>query len=123
MRLIHKYKETVMQKLIGLITLLGFSSPVNASDNFVVSTKIYNSEHLVSSPTLTVSPKEEALISVDNLYSFALKLTPEGESTVNLSTKLEVGGESISPSLVVELDQEAKISVGNTALSVIVKKL
>ena len=112
-----------MKKLIGLITLLGFTSFVNASDTFVVTTKIYNGENLVSSPTLTVSPKEEALISVDDLYSFALKVTPEGESTVNLSTKLKIDGESISPSIVVELDKEAKVSGGNTALSVMVKKL
>ena len=111
-----------MKKLIGLIALLGFTSIAKAGDSYVVNTKIYDNKKLISSPTLIVNPNKEASVSVDNLYSFALKLTPANDSTVNLNTKLEVGGESISPSLVVELGKEASINIGGKEFSVIVNK-
>jgi hypothetical protein len=114
--------EIIMKKLIGLITLLAFSSMAKSSDSYVVSTKIYHNNNLISSPTFIVNPNKEASISVDDLYSFALKLTQASDSTVNLSTKLEIGGEIISPSLIVEFGKEARINVGSKKFSVIVNK-
>lgn len=111
-----------MKKLIGLMALLGFTSIVKAGDNYIVSTKIYDNNNLISSPTLIVNPNKEASISVDNLYSFTLKLTTANESTVNIYTKLEVGGESISPYLLVELGEEANINIGGKEFSIIVNK-
>lgn len=111
-----------MKKLIGLIVLLGFASIVKAGDSYIVNTKIYDNKKLISSPTLVVKPNKEATVSVDNLYSFALKLTPSNDSTININTKLKVAGENISPSLVVELGKEASINVGGKEFSIIVNK-
>jgi len=111
-----------MKKIIGLIALLGFASIVKADDSFVVSTKIYDNKNLISSPILTVNPNKEASVSVDDLYSFSLKVIPANDSTVNLNTKLKLGGESISPSLVVQLGKEASINIGGKEFSVIVIK-
>ena len=44
------------------------------------------------------------------------------DSTVNLATELELGGERVAPSLVVELGKEATINIGGKELSVIVNK-
>ncbi|WP_462163328.1 hypothetical protein [Pseudoalteromonas xiamenensis] len=111
-----------MKKLIGLIALLGFASISKAGDSYVVNTKIYENKNLIGSPTLVINPNQEATVSVDNLYSFALKLTTANDSTVSLNTKLEVGGENISPSLVVELGKEASINIGGKEFSVVVNK-
>ena len=111
-----------MKKLIGLVALFGFITIAQANDNFTVNAKFYDNKKLIGSPTLVVNPNKEASISIDDLYSFSLTLTPVDDSTVNLTTELELGGEHISPSLVVELGKEATVNVGGKELSVIVNK-
>ena len=111
-----------MGQLFVLVTLLGFASITQANDSFVVNSKIYENNELIGSPTLTVNANGEAAISVEDLYSFALTVSPVDDSTVNLATRLEIGGEEISPSLVVEIGKNASISVGSKELSVIVNK-
>ena len=111
-----------MKKLIGLVALFGFITISQANDNFTVNAKLYDNKELIGSPSLVVNPKKEASISIGNLYSFSLTLTPVDDSTVNLATELELGGERFAPSLVVELGQEATINIGGKELSVIVNK-
>ena len=112
-----------MKKLIGLVALFGFVVVAQANDKFTVNAKIFNDKKLIGSPTLVVNSSKEASISVDDLYSFSLTLTPVNDSTVNLATELELGEDHIAPSLVVELGKEATINIGGKELSVIVNKL
>ena len=111
-----------MKKLIGLIALFGFITIAQANDSFIVSAKIYDNKNLIGSPTLVVEPNKEASFKVDDLYSFSLTLTPVDDSTVSLATELELGGEHIAPSLVVELGKEANINIGGKEFSVVVSK-
>ena len=111
-----------MKKLIGLVALFGFIFVAQANDKFTVNAKIFNDKKLVGSPILVVNSNKEASISVDDLYSFSLTLTPVDDSTVNLTTELELGEDHIAPSLVVELGKEATINIGGKELSVIVDK-
>ncbi|MBQ4847726.1 hypothetical protein [Pseudoalteromonas sp. MMG005] len=111
-----------MKKLIGLVTLLGFVSIANASERFVVNTKIYNDKHLIGAPTLIVDSNETGSISVSELYRFSLTVTPIDDSTVSIVSELELGGKQMSPSLEVELGKEASINMDGKAFSVIVSK-
>ena len=111
-----------MKKLIGFVALLGFVTIAQANDNFTVNAKLYDNKELIGSPSLVVNPNKEASISIGDLYSFSLTLTPVDDSTVNLATELELGGERVAPSLVVELGKEATINIGGKELSVIVNK-
>jgi hypothetical protein len=112
-----------VKKLIGLVALFGFVVVAQANDKFTVNAKIFNDKKLIGSPILVVNSSKEASISVDDLYSFSLTLTPVNDSTVNLATELELGEDYIAPSLVVELGKEATINIGDKELSVIVNKL
>lgn len=111
-----------MRELIGLVTFLGFIATTQAYDNFRVIAKFYDNEEFIGSSTLVVNPSKQATISVDGLYMFSLKLTPIDNSMINLATELELGGEHMTPSLVVELDKEASINIGDKGISVIVSK-
>ena len=111
-----------MKKLIGLVALFGFITIAQANDKFIVNAKLYDNKELIGTPWIEVIPNNEASISISNLYSFSLTLTPVDDSTVNLATELELGGERVAPSLVVELGQEATINIGGKELSVIVYK-
>ena len=119
---IIQYTEIIMKKLIGFVALLGFVTIAQANDNFTVNAKLYDNKELIGSPSLVVNPNKEASISIGDLYSFSLTLTPVDDSTVNLATELELGGERVAPSLVVELGKEATINIGGKELSVIVNK-
>ncbi|HAZ79824.1 MAG TPA: hypothetical protein DCX08_07810 [Porticoccaceae bacterium] len=110
-----------MKKLIGLFALFCFVTIAQANDNFTVNAKLYDNKELIGLPTLVVNPNNEASISSD-LYSFSLTLTPVDDSTVNLATELELVGERIAASLVVELGKEAIINIDGKELSVIVNK-
>ena len=103
-----------MRKLIGLVACLGVASFAQANDNYVVNAKVYENKELISSPTLIVDANKEASISVENSYAFTLTVAPADKSSVNLATELKIGGQQISPSLIVELGKE----LGNQVLSV-----
>ena len=111
-----------MKKLIGLIALFSFITIAQENESFVVNAKIYDNNNLIGSPTLVVNSNKEASVSIDDLYSFSLTLTPIDDSTVSLATELQLGGEHISPSLVVKLGEEASVNVGGKEFSVIVNK-
>lgn len=101
--------------------MLGFASFAQANDSFVVNAKFYDNKNLIGSPVL-VNSNEEASVSVDNSYSFALTVTPIDELTVSLATDLKLGGKHMAPSLVVELGKEASINIDGKELSVLVSK-
>ena len=111
-----------MKKLIAIIVLLGFVSFAQANDSFVVNAKFYVNKNLIGSPTLVVNSNEEASVSVDNSYSFALIVTPIDDSTVSFATDLKLGGKHMAPSLVVELGKEASINIDGKEMSVLVSK-
>ena len=114
--------EIIMKKLIAIVALLGFASFAQANDSFIVNAKFYDNKNLIGSPTLVVNSNEEASVSVDNSYSFALTVTPIDDSTVSLATDLKLGGKHMAPSLVVELGKEASINIDGKELSVLVSK-
>lgn len=111
-----------MKKLISLVTLFGLTASVQATDSFVVETKIYNDNKLIGSPTLIVNNGEKASISVENLYDFTLTLADAGDSTVNVDTKLALKGEYIDPSFTIEIGKEASLNIGDKAFSVVVNR-
>ena len=110
-----------MKKLIAIVALLGFASFAQANDSFVVNAKFYDNKNLIGSPILVVNSNEEASVSVDNSYSFALTVTPIDDSTV-LVTDLKLGGKHMAPSLIVEIGKEASINIDGKELSVLVSK-
>ena len=111
-----------MKQLTGLVTLFGFITIAQANDNFTVNAKFYDNKKLIGSPTLVVNSNKEASITIEDLYSFSIRLTPVDNLTVNLATELELGGEHIAPFLAVQLGKEATINIGDKQLSVIVNK-
>ena len=111
-----------MKKLIGLIAMLGFIATAQANESFTVSAKLYDNKKLIGSPTVVVTPKNEASISVGEVYSISFTLTPGDGSIVNLATDLKIGKEHTAPSFSVELDKEATINIGDNELSVLVSK-
>ena len=104
------------------IFLLGFTSITQANDNYIVHAKIYNNKKVIGAPILVVNSNQEALISVDKLYRLGLKVIPIDNVNIALTTDLRLAGESISPTLIIALGEEARIRVGGKELSVIVNK-
>ncbi|WP_305405243.1 hypothetical protein [Photobacterium leiognathi] len=112
-----------MKKLIGFgfITALIFSSMVKAADNYIVNTKVYNIENLISAPILTVASSKEAKFIVDDLYR--LSLYRESDSIVKIKISLEKDGKNISKTLAVELDKEVNIYIDGKVFSFFVDRV
>jgi len=110
-----------MKTFIALISLL-VSSSVFAEPHYVVKAEILNQTELLGSPTLVVESGIASAASADGSYSLSIIASPSGEGHAFLKTELEVDGELHSPSMMVDLGKESKITIGNTTLIVIVKK-
>ena len=111
-----------MKTIITIVFLL-ISTSVFAESDYVVKTEILNAKKSLGSPTLALESGVSSKVSVEGSYSLSLIVSPVGEKNALLKTELEVGEESHSPSMMVELGKETKVTINeNTTLIVTVKK-
>jgi len=78
---------------------------------------------LLGSPTLVLESGIASGASVEGSYALSITASSAGEGRAFLKTDLNVGSESHSPSMLVDLGKESKVTIGNTTLIVVVKKV
>lgn len=110
-------KHTILAVALTLISLSASASPV-----FLVTTEIKHKNETVGSPALRIAANSTASVTVSGSYDLKVNLKPNDENSVLLSTEIAVGGESHSPSMLVALDQDASITIGDTTLSFTITK-
>ncbi|GAA6140183.1 hypothetical protein NBRC116583_39320 [Arenicella sp. 4NH20-0111] len=111
-----------MKTIITIVSLL-LSATAFAESDYVVKTEVLKEQSSLGSPTVVLESGVSSQVSVEGSYSLSLTVSPAGEKNAFLKTQLEVGEESHSPSMMVELDKETKVTINdNTTLIVTVKK-
>ena len=111
-----------MKKLTRLTFLLMLFSVAQADSVYEIDAEIYKDNNLIAAPGLIVYANRQASVEFDKLFHLTMTVTPIDGARVSLTTDLKLAGERISPCLVIELGQPAKIAIGNKALHVIVSK-
>ena len=111
-----------MKTIIAFVSLL-ISSSVFAESRYVVKAEILDQAKLLGSPTLVLESGVASGASVEGSYSLSISASPAGNGRAFLKTELEVGTEAHSPSMMVDLGKESKVTIGNTTLIVVVKKV
>lgn len=112
-----------MKTVMGILALLLFTSTACASEDYVVTTKIYDGDNLIGSPAMQVAPNKEAGVAVSGSYDLKLSIKPASKNTASVDAKLVIGEERLSPSMLVELDKESTVTVNGKSLSVLVSKV
>lgn len=110
-----------MKILIALITIL-VTSPVFAESSYLVETKIFESNSLIGSPTLMVKPDVESGAGAEGSYNLSITASPRDKKRALIKTNLVIGDQVHSPSVLVELGKEAKVSLGQTTLLIKVRE-
>ena len=107
----------------------GSNEKINRADFFAsafsvyeIDAEIYKDNSLIAAPGLIVYANRQASVEFDKLFHLTMTVTPIDGTRVSLTTDLKLAGERISPCLVAELGQPAKIAIGNKALHVTVNK-
>ncbi|MEM8501395.1 MAG: hypothetical protein AAF542_25525 [Pseudomonadota bacterium] len=111
-----------MKRTLLTVFLTLISSSVLASPGFLVSAEIKHKNETIGSPALRIAANSTASVKVSGSYDLKINLKVNDENSVLISTDITVGEESHSPSMLVALDQDASITVGDMTLSLVVAK-
>ena len=111
-----------MRKLVLVIVSIMISGALFAQDTYTVDFTILNNSELIGVPSIIVKPDTETSVSVSNRYKVSLKIEEREDETVYIPLKLNINGKDYAPSLIVKLDNEASIKVGEMKLSVFISK-
>lgn len=111
-----------MKLITTLVSLLFFSGPVLAELNYIAKVEILSGNKSIGAPTMLIKPGINVGAAVEGSYSLSIKALPAGEGLVFIETNLEVGEEKYTPAMTVEFGKEAKVSMGEISLIIIVKE-
>ena len=112
-----------MRKIILVLTSLLFSGMLAAQETYTVNLSIHSNDKLLGRPSIMgVETNKEASVSVSELYSVSLKVEEREDDTIYIPFKLNLNGKDYAPSLIVKIDSEASVEVGEMKLSVLVSK-
>ncbi|MCF6264810.1 MAG: hypothetical protein L3J24_14655 [Xanthomonadales bacterium] len=111
-----------MTKIIILVTSLMFSGLVLAQETYMVNLNIHSNSELLASPSLMVENNKQVSVSVRELYDISFKIQVREDETIYVPFNLNINGKDHSPSLIVRIDTEASIEVGEMKLSVLISK-
>ena len=110
-------KHTLLAVALTLISFSVLANPV-----FLVTTEIKHKNETLGSPALRVAANSTASVKVSGSYDLKVNLQPNHQNSVFMSTEITVGGDSHSPSMLVQLDQDASITIGDTTISFVIAK-
>jgi|AntDeeMinimDraft_5_1070356.scaffolds.fasta_scaffold33379_1 hypothetical protein len=110
------------KRYLLLVSLLA-SLSCFAADTFQVSSSVFKGGELLESPVMVVQADKRAYMTIGDDFHYELTVSPKQGETVEVSTKIKVGENSINPSLTLIYDREASVEIDQTKLMVLVSKL
>jgi len=111
-----------MRNILLTLLLCLISFPLLADDVYTIELEISVSDSVIEdSMAISVKSGKEAKVITQD-YEISLVATTQEVDQVSISTSLTIDGETINPSFLVNLGQESTVSVGETALKVVVQR-
>lgn len=110
-------------KVILLTASLFASMSCFAAETYQVSTSVYANGELVASPVMVVEADKMASITIGDDFSYNLTVKPNQDETVNVTTAVTVGNDTINPSFTLAYNKEATMEMGSQKLTLLVNKV
>ena len=111
----------MIQKL-SLLSVLVASGHAVAGDSFLIKSKLLQGGNVLGTPAVAVASGKTGKVSATGAYDLSFEAEPRGEDAVYLSTRIDIAGETSSPSMLLNLDEESSISIGDTTMRIIVSR-
>lgn len=109
-------KTSLLSFLLCLISI-----PAIAGDAYSIDLKITADGKEIASPSMAVQSGKEAIVITQD-YELSLIATSHEEDEVSLSASLTMDGNTITPSLIVEIGQESSVSIDGSKLTFLVER-
>lgn len=94
-----------------------------ASGKFLIKSELSWGGETLGSPAMAVESGKPAQVSVGDEYELTFLATQQGSGAVLVATEISVAGRRNAPSLLVNLDQPASVSIGEMKLDLVVSRL
>ncbi len=103
-----------------LLCLVSF--PLFGDDALFIESKITVGNSALGAPTFSVISGTRANVSAQGQYDLSLVATSQKNDEVFVSTNLTIDGQTLAPSFLVKLGQESSVSIGETTLTIMVRR-
>ncbi|WP_411360911.1 hypothetical protein [Pseudidiomarina sp. YC-516-91] len=113
--------KTLLMGMTALITVAAAA----AENSYTVHATLLSNGKVVGEPVLQVRDAEPASIEVSGVEGYSLALTVTAENTpgrYRLVSEVSTAGSNMSPTLVVEANQPAEVSIGQLTMRVTVRE-
>jgi len=94
-----------------------------AAQTYQVSTSVYADGELVASPVMVVEADKMASIIIGDDFSYNLTVRPNHDETVDVTTAVKVGSDTVTPSFTLAYGKEATMEIGSQKLTLLVSKV
>jgi hypothetical protein len=94
-----------------------------AAQTYQVSTSVYANGELVASPVMVVEADKMASITIGDDFSYNLTVRPNHDETVDVTTAVKVGSDTVTPSFTLAYGKEATMEIGSQKLTLLVSKV
>jgi hypothetical protein len=94
-----------------------------AAQTYQVSTSVYTDGELVASPVMVVEADKMASITIGDDFSYNLTVRPNHDETVDVTTAVKVGSDTVTPSFTLAYGKEATMEIGSQKLTLLVSKV
>lgn len=94
-----------------------------AAQTYQVSTSVYADGELVASPVMVVEADKMASITIGDDFSYNLTVRPNHDETVDVTTAVKVGSDTVTPSFTLAYGKEATMEIGSQKLTLLVSKV
>ena len=105
-----------------MLALLACGGAIAEDQVFEIRCEVSDGDRALGSPTVLVRSGLEATVSVSGTYTLSVIAEPSGPDQVKLSADIEVNGESHSPTMLLDLDNEATLQMGDIGFAVTVSR-
>ena len=119
-------KVTVLALFIGATSLI---CAVQASVAYVVNSRIYYQGDFIDDPVLILLPGQQGAIEkssardgVDRAYRLTVTVKPIDQTNINISANLELAGDRLPVSRIVQLGQPGQARQGALELDLLVEQ-
>ncbi len=106
-----------------LIAVLLSSVSCFAAETYQVSTSVYAKGKLIASPIMVVEADKMASITIGDDVSYNLTVKPNQDDTVDVTTAVTVGNDTVTPSFTLAYGKEATMEIGSQKLTLLVTKV
>ncbi len=112
-----------MNKKISLLAGALFTSLSSfAAEVYQVETSFYSNNELIASPVMIVEASQAAAVSIGDNFSYELVVLPNEDKTVAVQTTINMAGDRLTPSFIVEYGQQAGLEINDKKVSILVTK-